>query len=114
MKTPKKKKMQDFEVTFTETGDLCSRAYSWKGNKKEANAIFADTLEYDTYHSSSGGNSHIIFKSVNSGRKFSMFMSDFDEILTAKRFIDNQVVGLFCFCKKGSSQGIRLIFEDNP
>jgi hypothetical protein len=113
MKTPKKKKMQDFEVVFTDTGDLYAQMW-YASSKKEPNAIFADTLEYETYHSSSGGNSHIIFKSVNSGRKFSMFMSDFDEILTAKRFIDNQVVGLFCFCKKGCSQGIRLIFEDNP
>jgi hypothetical protein len=43
-----------------------------------------------------------------------MFMSDFDEVLEEKRFQNNEIVGAFCFCRKGHSQGIRLLFEDTP
>ena len=112
-KTKKPKKITEFDVHFENNGDLCHFSY---GNppKTEPNKVFADSLEYEGYFGSTGGNSHIKLKSVNSGRVYHMFMSDFDEVLREKRFINNQIVGLFAFCKKGNSQGLRFIFEDNP
>ena len=115
-KQKKTKKITDFEVQFEGNGDLSVFNYSSYsiGGKTEPNKIFSDTLEYVGYFGSTGGNSHIKFKSINSGRKYHMFMSDFDDVLQAKRFINNQMVGLFTFCKKSNSQGMRLIFEDVP
>lgn len=121
-KKKKPRKMQEFKVFFDDKGNLCEGQYHWMLNnpayasryKTEDNAAFVDTFEYTGYTSASGGNSHILFKSVNSGREVNMFMSDFDEVLKSKRFIDNQIVGLFCYCKKGYKQAVRLIFEDIP
>ena len=124
MDTKKKpRKMQEFKVAFTDKGDLCEGNYSWMKDprytysanyKFEDNAPFADTFEYTGYRGASGGNSHILFKSVNSGREVNMFMSDFDEVIQQDRFINKQIVGLFCYCKKGSKQAVRLIFDGTP
>jgi hypothetical protein len=121
MEKKKPRKIQQFKVAFNDKGDLCDGQYSWMNYpnyagqyKWEDNAPFVDTFEYTGYHGASGGNSHITFKSAKSGREVNMFMSDFDEVIKEKRFIDNQIVGLFCYCKKGMKQAIRLIFEDIP
>jgi hypothetical protein len=123
MDTKKKgRKMQEFKVAFNSKGDLMSDNCSWMQKdpryasqyKWEDNAPFADTFEYAGYRGASGGNSHILFKSVNSGREVNMFMSDFDEVITQDRFINKQIVGLFCYCKKGSKQAVRLIFDGTP
>lgn len=118
----KPRKMQEFKVAFNVNGDLSENNSSWMLTsphyvahfKWEDNAPFADTFEYTGYRGASGGNSHIYFKSVNTGRVVNMFMSDFDEVIQQDRFINKQIVGLFCYCKKGSKQGFRLIFDDNP
>jgi len=124
-KKKKPRKVAVFDVAFETNGNLCESNNDWMRNpnprwgntynyKWEPNAPFADTFEYIGYRGASGGNSHMLFKSVNSGRQVSMFMSDFDEVVQNDRFINKQIVGLFCYCKKGTKQGMRLIFEDNP
>jgi hypothetical protein len=116
------RKIPQFKVVFTNTGDLCEGGGDWllshpnfsSNYKTEDNAPFTDTFEYTGYHGAAGGNSRILFQSVKTGRKVSMFMSDFDEVIQSKRFIDNQIVGLFCYCRKYIKQGIRLILDDAP
>lgn len=120
MKKPRK--IPQFKVLFHNNGDLCSDNSNWMAHhpnfavdyKSEDNAPFTDTLEYQGYYGAAGGNSHIQFKSVKTGRKTTMFMSDFDDVIKADRFINKQIVGLFCYCKKNTKQGIRLILDDAP
>lgn len=122
MKDNKKpRKIQSFKVAFNDKGDLCEGSYSWMDHapqsanyKWEDNLPFVDTFEYTGYTGASGGNSHILFKSTQTGRAVNMFMSDFDEVVKAKKFVDNQVIGLFCYCKKGHKQAVRLIFDNIP
>lgn len=104
--------MTNFDVMFTDKGDLSYRVYNHYGTAKfERNYIFPDILEYTGYFASTSGNSHIKLKSLNSGRNYHMFMADFYELIQSRRFLNNQIVGLFTFCKKGVTQGIRLILE---
>lgn len=117
----KPRKIQAFKVAFTDTGNLCLGQYSWMDSpqyaghyKWEDNTSFTDMFEYTGYHGASGGNSHIEFKSTQTGRTVNMFMSDFDQVIKEKRFVDNKIIGLFCYCKKGQKQAVRLILEDNP
>lgn len=121
MTKKKPKKISQFKVAFDDQGNLCEGQYTWMSQaaystryKWEDNAPFVDTFEYTGYTSASGGNSHILFKSMKTGRKVNMFMSDFDAVLKEKRFVDNQIIGVFCYCKKGMKQGVRLIIEDIP
>lgn len=122
MEKKKPRKIPQFKVIFTNNGDLCESGGDWflrhpnfaSNYKVEDNTPFVDTFEYEGYHGAAGGNSRILFKSVKTGRKVIMFMSDFDEVIQAKRFIDNQIIGLFCYCRKNIKQGIRLILDDVP
>ena len=83
-----------------------NQGYNWVPN-----CIFADTMEFVSCHPTNGS-AHFIFRSINNGRTYSFFLSDFEDVLTAKRFSgDNIIQGEFTICKKGSSQGIRLIIE---
>lgn len=110
-------KMKEFDVMFTPDGDLNlnSRVYQYgnanTGYYTEKNSVFPDELEYYDYFGASGGNSYMEFISLKTGRKYHMFMSDFDDVLLEKRFQDNKIVGLFFFCRKGSRQGIRLFLD---
>lgn len=107
MSKPKKPRpVTDFDVVFYDNGDLAWRSYVYNGGKTEKNHVFSDTIGYEGF-----ARNYVQLKSLNSGRKYLMFLSDFDEVIQAKRFIDNQIVGNFCFCRKGRSQGIRLILE---
>ena len=116
-KRDKTHKMREFEVMFTPDGDLSlsSKVYHYGSGKSacftEKNSVFPDELEYYNYFGASGGNSYMEFISLKTGRKYHMFMSDFDDVLLEKRFQDNKIVGLFFFCRKGSRQGIRLFLD---
>lgn len=121
-KKKKPRKITEFKVVFDSDGDLCASADPWMMSdpryaanyRTEDNAPFSDTFEYIGYYGAAGGNSHIQLKSMTTGRQVTMFMSDFDEVIMANRFIDKQIVGLFCYCKKNIKQGVRLILDDVP
>lgn len=121
MSKKKPRKIPQFKVLFEINGDLCESGGEWQLRRPNANALykvednapFTDTFEYEGYYSGSG-NSRIMFKSVKTGREVTMFMSDFDEVIKAKRFIDNQIVGVFHYCRKNVKQGIRLILDETP
>jgi hypothetical protein len=102
-----------FKVYFDSNGDLLHRLYYWQqqqGNyKEEDNHVFTDQLEYTGYFGS-----HISFKSVMTGRKYHMFLSDFDAMMKAKKMRDNLIEGEFTFTKKGRVQGFKMILPPKP
>lgn len=112
-KIKKPKKIGVFKVYFTTSGDLMYslRYYDEKnGNfKEEDNHVFTDQLEYTGY-----SGSHILFKSLMSGRKYHMFISDFHEMMVAKQMHENVIEGQFTFVKKGRVQGFRMILPPKP
>lgn len=115
---PKLRKLTQFEVCFDDEGNLKNYSDSryWgskQPSKKEQNSVFHDELRYDGYFCQ-GSSSHIRFISLKTGRKYHMFMSDFDELVRADRFEAQVVEGLFCFTKRGQSQGCRVWFGDPP
>lgn len=101
-------KIIDFNVSFDLDGNLNRNDHDSGFSQK--NCIFPDILEYIGYlKARPGGNSYLLFKSINSGRKYHMFISDFNDVILAKRFVNNQIVGDFYFIRKGNSQGIKYI-----
>ncbi len=59
-------------------------------------------------------NTRVVLSSAVTGRTYSMFVDDFNKILQAKRFINNEIKGTFRFIKKGSGQAIRLVLPLSP
>jgi hypothetical protein len=79
------------------------------GVLEEDNKIFNDRLEYKGY-----SGSYIIFNSTTTGRRYLMFMSNFNELMLAKKLVDNIVEGDFYFIRKGVKPGLRLVLPDPP
>lgn len=101
-----------FKVYFDLNGDLLDRLYSWQqpgSYKEEDNHVFQDRLEYAGYYGS-----HISFKSLTTGRKYGMFMSDFNTMMLAHKLDRNVIDGEFTFTKKGRVQGLKMILPKNP
>ena len=106
-------KIGTFKVYFDNNGDLLHALYGYiqrQGNyKEEDNHVFVDRMEYSGY-----GGSHIYFKSQMTGRKFHMFLSDFDKMMKQKLMQNNAIEGEFTFTKKGRVQGVRMILPPVP
>ena len=77
----------------------------------EPNHIFSDLLKYENCYSTNGS-AHFIFKSQKNNRRYSMFLSDFNDVMKAGLINGIILQGEFTFCKKGGSQGIRMIIEN--
>lgn len=109
------KQILKFQVPFLSNGRMCDKITHCVKNDTNLmwveNEIFEDELEYTGYTSSTSGNSKIHFNSSRYPRRYNMFMSDFDDILNLKLFANNKIRGKFCFIKRSSALGIRMIFE---
>jgi hypothetical protein len=111
-----RKKTGQFKVYFEDNGDMMYRepyvnrwaaqqpGYVPPQHKTEDNHVFFDTMEYVRWY----GNV-VTFKSLTSGRKYHMFLRHFDEVMKAKRMINNVIEGDFTFTKHGSVQAFKMI-----
>lgn len=93
---------------FDSRGNLELR--SWDCAQTEIAKDFEDHFQYLKMDNGTGV-SRVYWKSIRTGREYSMFISDFDEIILAKAFVNNQITGTFRFVKRGQSQAIKLILE---
>lgn len=102
-----------FKVYFDSNGDLPYRISGWQlqqgAYKEEDNHVFNDRLEYTDYIGS-----HIVFKSLMSGRKYHMFLSDFHAMMKAKKLEENIMEGEFTFTKRGRVQGFKMVLPKAP
>lgn len=102
-------------VWFDDAGNLLLRADKWRINqaKSETAQDFTDLLVYDSIWD--GGNSAgRVMLVATSGRKYSMFLDDFDKVIKANKFINNQIEGTFRFVKRGQAQAIKLLLPLVP
>jgi hypothetical protein len=104
---------------FDKKGNLLSRASDYiKGQtkaKSEEGNDFKDSMKFirvvDGGQSTAG---RVWFVSETTGRKYSMFLDDFDLAIRSDLFINNSVKGTFKFVKRGQSQAIALVLEKQP
>lgn len=107
------------KIWFDEHGNLLNKVGYWATkaghtNKTEDAHEFQDTMEYISLNDYVKGSARLHVKSTTTGRKYSMFVSDFHDVVTARRFLDNQISGTFRLIKKGQAQAIKLIIEKAP
>lgn len=77
--------------------------------KHEEAKDFPDTMNYISMYDRYRGNARVKLKSDITGREYTMFLDDFDKVIKARRFINNQIQGDFHFMKKGMAQVIQLV-----
>ena len=100
---------QKLLIPFTKTGGFVEYAwgdrerYEWKENYE-----WEDILEYTGY--SRGCSSiKLILNSELNGKRYEMFISDFDDILKKHGFSVFGEKHTYTFCKKGANYGIKLV-----
>lgn len=100
-------------VWFDDKGNLLDKASKWSisypGFKSESAKNFDDILEFSSIKDYDQGVSRVTLFSKNTNRKYSMFATDFSDVIKSRLFIDNQIKGTFQFIKKGRAQSIRLV-----
>ena len=112
------KKPGQFKIYFEDNGDMMYREPWWELKnpnpavplpKSEDNHAFHDQMEYVRCYGSV-----ITFKSLISGRSYHMFLRHFDEMMQAKRMVNNVIEGDFTFTKHGLVQGFRMVLPKPP
>lgn len=86
---------------YNENGEHVYKDPIWKDNE-----IFDDKLEYRSYYRGRSA-AGMEFKSVYSGKVYTVFMTDFDGMV--KYMVNGVVGGKFAFCKCGGNYGLRMI-----
>jgi len=106
-------------IWFTAEGEMLDQSSSWdlKRNptkyQSEEAKDFMDRMEYlKILHFFKKG-TRVQFKSLNSGRVYSMFILDFDKIIQRKLFVDNRIQGTFLFIKRGSGQAVKMLLPED-
>jgi hypothetical protein len=118
--------IQPFDVVFDRDGNMSDHWYEepdptnipkivpwyYKQNYSWVhNSIFYEELEFECCYASRGS-ARFVFKSLISKKRYSMRISDFQDVMKNKKIKDgNIILGEFTFSKKGRTQGIRLIIE---
>lgn len=106
-------------VWFDDKGNMLdqSASASWAssyGYKSEDAKDFDDRMEYTNLHEFRRKSGRVYFKSVTTGRQYTMYLDDFNALIKEKRFNNNQIEGKFHFVKRSSGQAIQLVLKDNP
>jgi hypothetical protein len=95
-----------YKIPFNSNGDMCTYASTWDKVEWKDNCEWEDNLEYESF---GRGRSavHIYFRSLITGNKYTMFMTDFHDII--KDMVTGRVSGTFTFQKRGANYGMRRV-----
>jgi len=113
MSTRFSQKLQDFDVSFDDKGNLTERCLAGVNYARaittKKNFFFYDKIEYLNSTTTYSGWSKFMFKSLVNGTRYYMFLSDFDDILQEGLLNHKTIEGVFSFKKRGRKQGIRFV-----
>lgn len=105
-------------IWFDDQGNLLSHANKWLRQrynaKSEEGNDFNDTMVYVAMWDGGSNASRVKLKSDNTGREYTMFLDSFNEVILAKRFINNSIDGTFRYSKRGQAQAIELVLPKKP
>ena len=96
-------------IPFTKTGEFVDYAldipgsYEWKENYE-----WEDILEYTGYSRGRSSIKLILVSELN-GKRYEMFISDFDDVLKKHGFSVFGEKHTYTFCKKGANYGIKFV-----
>lgn len=85
------------------------------GYKAEEAKDFDDQMEYKEIQEFRKRAGRVYFKSITTGRQYTMYLDDFNKLIKAGKFINNRIEGTFHFIKKSSGQAVQLVLpKDKP
>ena len=104
-----KTKIPEIEVPYDVGGNqLRSKNYQTANMFK--NEVFVDTLVFDQFTKSYSGAVGARFVKESDGTSVNFFMSELEKIM--HKLVNGRVTGEFCFVKRGSKFGCRLLEKE--
>ena len=94
------------EYTFYDYPDDRRGTVKWSENY-----VFEDDMEYTGYTRGRSA-ARLQFKSIKDGRRYGMFLTDFDDAMKRCQFFKNRLIGKFTFCKRGQNYGVKILPPD--
>lgn len=93
-----------YQIPFDKEGN--QQSYPSMGSIMKDNFTFDETMTYRGY--GRGRSSATILFEDSKGKRYSMFLSDFDELMRTKGLDGKSVKSTWTFCKKGMNYGLAL------
>jgi hypothetical protein len=81
------------------------------GNAEVDNYVFSEVLGID-FITTTRSSAIVHLVSVITENRYTMFVTEFNELLRAKKFKNGCINGSFTFVKRGNSFGIRLLSDE--
>lgn len=100
-----KSKFQEIQIPFKNNEMLNYPSYGdikWIDNYE-----FEETMKVDHYTRGCSAANFILIDS--NGKKYTMFLTDFLELVKSKTIKKGTVSGVWCFHKRGKNYGVRLV-----
>lgn len=106
-------------IWFDQNGNLLEQAYNWGANaatygyKSELAKDFVDTMKVIKIQEYRRKNARVHIQSTTTGRKYFMFIDEFNKVLEKDRLHNLHIDGTWRFIKRSSGQALELLM-DNP
>jgi len=107
---------KELTVWFDQNGDLLMQGYSYSpavaasyGYKSEVAKDFRDTMKVLKIQEYRRKNARVHLQSVTSGRKYYMFVDEFNEVIQKNLIQNLHIDGTWRFVKKGTGQALELL-----
>ena len=106
---------KELVVWFDQNGNMLDQAYNWGanaatyGHKSEVAKDFDDSMKFLKIEEYRRKNARVLLQSATSGRKYEMFVDDFNDVLTKNRLLNLHIEGTWRFIKRGTGQAIQLV-----
>ncbi len=108
---------KELTVWFDANGNLLEQAYNWGANsntygyKSEVAKDFSDTMKFLEIREYRRKSARVLLESASNGRKYSMFVDDFNKVLKANQMNNLHIDGTWRFVKVSTGQAIELVME---
>ena len=110
---------KDLVVWFDSNGDMLEQGYGGTGvnntygYKSEPAKDFTDIMKVLRIKEYRKRNARVVLQSTTNGRKYSMFIDEFNKVIEWNRLQNQHIEGTFRFLKRSSGQAVELL-EEKP
>lgn len=105
---------KELTVWFDQNGNMLEQGYNYSNNmgyKSEIAKDFKDTMKVTRIQEYRRKNARVFLQSTVTGRKYFMFIDEFNKVIEKDRLQNLHIDGTWRFIKKGTGQALELVID---
>lgn len=105
---------KELVVWFDQNGNMLEQAYNYAGNtgyKSEIAKDFQDTMKVIKIQEYRRKNARVFIQSTVTGRKYFMFIDEFNKVIEKDRLQNLHIEGIWRFIKRSTGQALELVMD---